>query len=222
MEKPQKIIVTEEGHLYQLKRPLYKQGLFWLSLILGGLALIFFLATWGIEDENQAIHSALERAGMYYDDEEDELYYYWDENQEFDLTPVLDRLSSTSLKVAEQLLEEPDKVDPLALEPALQEIKREAKFYSYQLEAFYHHLLLVDEELTEDDAIFLEESIESYRGFINLATDAVFTAFATKEEEKRAFTQEEIEMIQDSLYGLLYDETQDWLEQENLEATGSL
>ncbi|MEW4355131.1 DUF4352 domain-containing protein [Streptococcus pneumoniae] len=40
MEKIPKEIITEDGHIYQLKRPIYKQPLFWTTVV-GGVIIVF-------------------------------------------------------------------------------------------------------------------------------------------------------------------------------------
>lgn len=217
MSQPQKIIMTDDGHLYLLKRPLYKQGLFWSTLLLAGLSLFLLFASLRTIEENQAIHTALERYDMYYDADDEDIYNYAVE-WEYDLTPVRDRLSATTLTVVEQLMTEPDTVPVTALAPALADIKSNAKDYALELDALLGELIAT-EDLSDEEVIDLEESLETYKGYVNMSVDAILETYQDKEEQDRDLTKEEIDSVQSVIASLLYDISDDW--EENLDLSSN-
>lgn len=202
MEKPQKIIVTEEGHFYLLKRPLYKQGLFWSTLIASLIALFFLFQTLGLSFEHTNMSLALQRYGMYYDSDDQDLYYYEEFIEEADLAPVLERLSGDSLLVVDRMLQDPEEVKLQELEPAMKEIKQEAKNYAKDLETFLINMI-EDGSFSEDDWIDFEDNFKTYRGLVNISADSITELYRTRDEEKRSFSEEERQLIEESLDILL-------------------
>ena len=220
MTKPQEALVSDDGQLYLLKKPLHKQGLFWSTLVFGCAALLFLLTTISLSSEKDKITAALERYDMYYDADDEDIYNYAVE-WEYDLTPVRDRLSETTLTVVEQLMDEPNQVPLTALEPALADIKTNAKDYALELDGFFGELIAT-EELSDEEVTDLEESLESYKGYVNMSVNAILETYQLKEEQGRDLTQEEIDSVQLALTSLLYDVSDDWEESLDLSADRSV
>lgn len=51
-----------------------KMPLFWSTIVLGLLTIIFAFATYSLADRVDAINDALEKYGMYYDEKDDDIY----------------------------------------------------------------------------------------------------------------------------------------------------
>ena len=51
-----------------------KMPLFWSTVVLGLLTIIFAFATYSLADRVDAINDALDKYGMYYDEKDDDIY----------------------------------------------------------------------------------------------------------------------------------------------------
>ena len=51
-----------------------KMPLFWSTVVLGLLTIIFAFATFSLADRVDAINAALDKYGMYYDEKDDDIY----------------------------------------------------------------------------------------------------------------------------------------------------
>lgn len=205
MQVTPKAIISETGDLYLLKKPLYKQALFWTSLVFGAAACFFFMATMAFLDENNAIHRALAYYGMYYDHETLDIYSEEELEVLQDILPIFDRLSPAAQALSDKAFEDPNKLSLADIENLMAEVKPAAKDYVTELEGH------VDEssangDLLPDEEISLRESIETYRGWINLAVEDVVTAYQTKETEKRSFSEEEKTTLLETLLALIVPE----------------
>lgn len=205
MRVTKQAIISETGDLYLLKRPLYKQPLFWTSLIFGVAACFFFLATMAFMDENNAIHRALSHYGMYYDHETLDIYYDEEPSVLAEILPIFDRLSPAAQALSDKAFEDPDKLSLTDMENLMAEVKPAAKDYVTELEIHLDESSANGVLLPEEEAS-LRESIETYRGWINLAVEDVMTAYQTKETEKRSFSDEEEITLLETLLALIVPE----------------
>lgn len=88
---PPKEITSKEGHIYQLKQPLYRQPLFWTTLIsaLISLGLLLFsvvmiFVTIGLNQENESLRVINDYTDAYYQYANDYTTYPIGEKVEFD------------------------------------------------------------------------------------------------------------------------------------------
>lgn len=155
------LVLSEAGEVYQRKRPLSQQALFWTSLVLGGFALILFGLMTTYWNQKQAMESALRRQGLYYDSFTQDIYQ--DEVQEegsdwsIDLPTVRERLTEANLNLVEQMELTPEQLTLSAIEPALLDLEGAVSAYLADLSIYLEDLYDLGELFDEDYAYYTEQ-----------------------------------------------------------------
>lgn len=199
------MVVSSEGDIYLRKRPLSKQGLFWVSVGLGVLSLGLFLMANTYWSQKQDIEAALRRQDMYYDGFTKEIYQEELEDGAFfsgseEIPYVRERLNEESLTILEQMEQTPDSVTFEQVDQALIDVESALEAYLTDLLTNLEDLYFWD-EVTDDDYSHYQEQITNYQGNFNSYLTAIRSLYAGK--ANKPLTEQEKAQLADHLSNLL-------------------
>lgn len=165
-----------------------RSGLFWLSLFLGLLALVFAGLWYRATVRHDQVLGKLHQYGMYYSPAKKDIYYY---ATNAEILSIEERLDAQSFDILGRLLEAAHQVSQEEVAQLVQGIRQAKQAYLIDLETYVEELAVSDRwtsdnrqlamERVADEHILMEQELNQLVAYYDQPAPVQFTE--AKEEE---------------------------------------